>query len=162
MSGCPSAEDLLLSHAERTGEHARGCVACQSLLAEHEALERALFQLTDPAPPADLVSRVMASVRAAPVPAPVNVRLALGIVAVALAAGVALLLASDAALGQMGGTLARLLLGARSFAGGLWTGVRALREGAALPVLVAMMLAFLASLAAVQRLVARPLPSSDT
>ncbi len=58
MNGCPELEALVLAQSEHDPDalaHLRSCPDCAAQVEEHRQLEKDLFRLVDPLPPADLV-----------------------------------------------------------------------------------------------------------
>jgi hypothetical protein len=107
---CPELEALLVAQAEGTGEfgeHVAGCSDCAALLEEHRQLEKDLFRLADPLPPADLVARVMQRVAAEPLPLRAEMRVGLSILAAALMAAVLSFVATHGPIGLLGASAAR-------------------------------------------------------
>src|SRR5687768_13541510 len=106
---CPDLEVLLTEAAEGNGpavEHAKGCVECGAVLEEHRQLEKDLFRVSDPFPPADFVQSVMAKVAVAPVPMSREVSTGATILGVSVALAVATIIVGDVNLGFFGVRLA--------------------------------------------------------
>jgi hypothetical protein len=161
--GCPELEVLFTELAQGAGvalEHARTCAACSALLEEHRQLERDLFRLADPRPPAVLVSGVMARVAAAPVPVWRELWTGLSILATSLVLGLLLFVSSDASLGWAGTAFVSVLDGGLALVGGLLSALRALWLTAAAPLAVMVGAFLVASLLALRRVVSAAVPSS--
>jgi hypothetical protein len=111
---CPDLETLLFSQLDGSTdcqEHLASCALCAALLEEHRQLEKDLFRLVDPPPPADLVARVMERVAAEPLPLRAEIRVGLPILAATLMAAVLSFVATRGSIGLVGATTARALLG---------------------------------------------------
>jgi hypothetical protein len=153
---CPELEELFSALAEGEGpalEHARGCDACTALLEEHRQLEKDLYRLADPLPPADFLHRVMAKVAAAP-PTPVRTELKVGlsILAVTLAAAVATFVLNHGNIGTLGAGLASALVGAKSVTLGGGNLLSILWKTAAIPMAASLSLVLMLSLFFLRRL----------
>jgi hypothetical protein len=121
------------------------------LLEEHRQLEKDLFRLSDPLPPADFVAQVMKRVAESPVKvSKADVATAAGIVSVTVALAVVALLAAGG-VGSVGLVLARLAVNVRDGLVALGSGLLALWKTAALPSVVALSMLLAASLAALVR-----------
>jgi hypothetical protein len=121
------------------------------LLEEHRQLEKDLFRLSDPLPPADFVAQVMKRVAESPVKvSKADVATAVGIVFVTVALAVVALLAGGG-VGSVGLVLARLAVNVRDGLVALGSGLLALWKTAALPSVVALSMLLAASLAALVR-----------
>jgi hypothetical protein len=123
---CPELEELFIALESGEGpalEHAGQCPLCTAIIEEHRLLEQDLDRLADPLPPPDLVHKVMVRVATEPTPVRRELVTGLSILAASLAAGLGLLLFSDAALSGAGTSLARLLVDGKAFfeAHALWS-----------------------------------------
>lgn len=110
---CPDLDTLLIEQEDGSGEaleHARTCPHCSALLEEHRQLEKDLFRLADPLPPADLVARVMQRVAAEPLPVRAEMRVGLSILAATLMAAVLSFVATRGPIGLLGVSAARAVL----------------------------------------------------
>jgi anti-sigma factor RsiW len=110
---CPELETLLFDQAEGTHEfqeHVAACPGCAALLEEHRQLEKDLFRLADPLPPADLVARVMQRVAAEPLPLRAEMRVGLSILAATVMAAVLSFVATHGPIGLLGASAARAVV----------------------------------------------------
>jgi anti-sigma factor RsiW len=151
---CPDLEVLFAQLDEGRGEaleHATGCEHCAAILEEHRQLEKDLFRLADPLPPADFVQKVMAEVALHPSPR-AEIQAGLGIWLVAIAACVVSLIALDVTPGFLGVKLAHALLMFRSFAFALADVVGTVWKVAAMPVTTALAGTLFVSLMMLRRL----------
>jgi hypothetical protein len=112
---CPDLEVLFGELADGSGaalKHASICEHCHAIIEEHRQLEKDLYRLVDPPPPATFVHQVMARVAAAP--APVRSELKVGLPIFALALGLAIaVLAFGGGLGSVGTLTASALVAAQ-------------------------------------------------
>jgi len=134
---CPDLEVLFAEVAEGRGpalDHSKTCPACAAVLEEHRELEKDLFKLQDPFPPANFVPQVMAKVAAAPVPASVELRTGFAILGSALALAFVIFVARGATAGQLGISVAHWAVELRAILVGLITGVAMAWKTAAVPV----------------------------
>jgi len=158
---CPELEALALAHQEGTGEYAEhlaSCPDCAGLLEEHRQLEKDLFRLADPQPPADLVARVMERVAAEPLPARVEWRVGLSIVVATLMAAVLSFVATRGPIGLLGASAARALLGWKTALWGLNNAVQLAWSTTAAPLTLSLCLLLFLSLVGLRR-VATPRPA---
>ena len=152
---CPDPEQLLLDLALEEPEaraHVAGCRDCASLVELHRQLEKDLLRLADPPPPPDFVHKVMARVQAQPVAPAREVWTFAGILAGTLAALGVLVLTDAGTAGAWGTRIASFVIGIRD---GLEMTAQAgalVWETAALPLMVAAMMALLTLTFAARRL----------
>ncbi|HEY8206336.1 MAG TPA: hypothetical protein VIG99_02565 [Myxococcaceae bacterium] len=147
---CPDLEVLFAQLTEGQGpalEHSKTCVACSAVLEEHRELEKDLFRLQDPFPPANFVPQVMARVAAAPVPASVELKTGFAILGGALALAFVILVARGATAGQLGISVAHWVVESRAILVGLVRGIAMAWKTASVP--LAGSLAFLLALSLV-------------
>jgi predicted anti-sigma-YlaC factor YlaD len=147
---CPELEVLFNELAEGHGpalDHSKTCPACAAVLAEHAELEKDLFRLQDPFPPANFVPQVMAKVAAAPVPSSVELKTGFAILGSALALAFILVVARGATAGQLGISVAHWVVEGRAILLALMRGVAMAWKTAAIP--LAATLAFLLALSLV-------------
>ncbi len=152
---CPDLETLFQAVADEHGEaldHARSCAACAEVMEAHRQLEKDLFRLADPLPPADLVPRVMARVAAEPPPVRVELRVGLSILAATLMATVLSFVATQGPLGLAGTNAARAFVTWRNALVGFSNGMHAVWSTAAAPLVVGLATLLLLSLVALRRL----------
>jgi hypothetical protein len=165
MSDCPDLELLFEELAQGSGpslEHARGCDRCSSLLEEHRLLEKDLYRLSDPLPPPNFTSLVMARVSAHHAPIRLNLLLGFGILAVALGLGAFMLVSGGVAgPGTVGIWAGSTLVTAKS----LWVGTGKVAEvmwsTAALPMTVSLGMVLAICLFALRKLVGDPASLSE-
>ena len=116
VEACPELEELFTQLSEGHGpalEHAKHCVVCSAILEEHRQLEKDLYRLADPLPPADLVHKVMAKVAAEPRPIAAEVRVGISILLAAGLLAVMSLLGTGIGAGTFGKELASFFVDAR-------------------------------------------------
>lgn len=158
-SDCPELEVLFAELDAGEGpalDHAAECEACAALMEEHRQLEKDLFRLADPLPPANLVPLVMARVATEPTPVRRELMTGIPILVASLVGGLALLFGSDAALARVGLRVGRVFVDGRVFAEGLGNGLSALWATAALPLVCVTATLFLLSLWGLRRLTDAP------
>lgn len=151
---CPDLELLFNELADGHGpalEHAASCPACAALVEEHRQLEKDLFRLADPLPPANLVSQVMAKVQQAPAPMSTEIRAAALIVLVALGLTFASFLARGIGLAQIGADLASLVLNGRAVLLALGSAMAAAWRTSALPLAIGLSFLLALSLVGLKR-----------
>ncbi len=152
---CPQLEQLFNDLAEGAGpalEHARGCDLCSGLLEEHRQLEKDLYRLADPLPPADFVHRVMEKVAAAPVPVRSELKVGLSILVFTLVAACAAFVLGDGGLGTLGAGAANAVVGLKSFTLGAQNLLTVLWKTAAVPTAVSLSFVLMISLLFLKRL----------
>jgi hypothetical protein len=151
---CPDIETLLIEQADGSGEaieHARACPDCAAQLEEHRQLEKDLFRLADPLPPADLVARVMFRVAAEPLPVRAEMRTGLSILAATLMAAVLSFVVTRGPIGLLGASAARALVTWKTTLWGLNNAVHAAWSTTAIPLAVSLSLILLLSLVGLRR-----------
>ena len=151
----PELEQLFEELAAGSGpalDHAAGCEQCSAVIAEHKELERDLFRMSDPFPPSNFVSQVMARVAAAPQPVRADVKTGVAIMLSALVLAVASFALVGGGLGQLGLVAADALLFVRELFLGLGHALGALWKTAALPMSVALTVVLSFSLYALRKL----------
>src|SRR5271156_1517651 len=107
---CPDLETLLLAQVDGSGdcqEHVASCPQCAAVLEEHRQLEKDLFRLADPLPPADLVAKVMQRGAAEPLPLRSEIRVGVSILAATVMAAVLSFVATRGPIGLLGASAAR-------------------------------------------------------
>jgi hypothetical protein len=152
---CPDLETLLLSHTEGTGEfseHVAGCPDCAVLLEEHRQLEKDLFRLVDPLPPADLVAQVMRRVAAEPLPMRAEMRVGLSIIAATLMAAVLSFVATHGPIGLLGASAARALVSWKTAFLGLNNAVQVTWSTTTIPLAVCLSFVLFLSLVGLRRI----------
>ena len=157
MSPCPELETLLLAAAEHDADavaHLRNCPACAALAEEHRQLEKDLARLVDPLPPMDLVPKVMARVALEPLPARVELRTGLAILACTLMAATLTFVASHGNIALLGTHTASSFVAWRNLLIGVREAMAALWSTAAVPVIVTMTGLVVASVLGLRRLAA--------
>jgi hypothetical protein len=115
---CPALEQLFTELTEGKGpalDHAATCARCKGILEEHRQLEKDLYRLADPLPPADLVHRVMAAVAAEPKPVGSEMRAGLFIFVGALVLAFVGFANSGISAGSVGSSVAEFIVSARAF-----------------------------------------------
>jgi len=159
---CPDLEVLFAEVAEGRGpafDHGKTCPACAAVLEEHRELEKDLFKLQDPFPPANFVPQVMAKVASAPVSASVELKTGFAILGTALALAFVILVARGATAGQLGISVAHWAVEVRAILVGLLNGVAMAWKTAAVPV-AAILAALLAlSLVGLKKLAGTDVPA---
>lgn len=140
--------ELTSSEAERT-----------DLLEQHRQLEKDLLRLADPLPPVDFVQKVMARVEAAPARAMSRAEIvsALSLVAGTLVLAVMTLVLTGS-LGGAGVFVAQVVIAVREAIGAMGSALAALWQTAAVPMVAALGMMIVVSLAALKRLAALPAP----
>jgi anti-sigma factor RsiW len=153
---CPDLETLFLRASEGDEEacaHLESCDACRELMEAHESLEHDLFRLSDPFPPAGFVPGVMAAIEAAPPPVRVELKTGLFILFAAVALGVAAVLAGPHVVAaELGSGTASSFLSLRDLVLGVFSGVAAIWQTAALPMLAVVSALLFGSLVGLRRL----------
>lgn len=129
-----------------------------ALREEHRQLEKDLARLADPLPPADFVTQVMARVAAAPARAITRGEAwrAAGVVTACLLLALVLFLGSGGAVGAVGLAVASAVLRLREGLVAVGSGLLAVWTTAALPLVAALSLMLVATLAALRRLAGAP------
>jgi anti-sigma factor RsiW len=153
--GCPDIELLFAEVAHGSGpllEHAHQCERCSAILEEHRQLEKDLFRLADPPPPANFTQQVMARVAAQPAPIHANVALGLAISVTAFGLGIFTLLSTGGGLSTVGTVAGSVLITAKSFWVGSQKAVSLLWATQALPMAVSLFVVLLLCLFALKRL----------
>lgn len=151
---CPDLETLLFSQVDGStdcAEHVASCPGCAALLEEHRQLEKDLFRLFDPPPPADLVARVMQRVAAEPLPLRAEIRVGLPILAAALMAAVLSFVATRGPIGLLGANAARALLSWKSAFFGLSSAMQIAWSTTTVPLAVCLSLVLFLSLVGLRR-----------
>jgi len=159
---CPELEVLFAELAEGHGpalDHGKTCVACAAVLAEHRELERDLFHLQDPFPPANFVRQVMAKVAAAPVPASVELKTGFAILGTALALAFAILVARGATAGTFGISVAHAVVELRAIMVGLVSGIAMAWRTAAVPLSATLATLLVLSLVGLKKLAGTDVPA---
>ncbi|MGQ0504316.1 MAG: hypothetical protein ACT4TC_03280 [Myxococcaceae bacterium] len=154
-NGCPELEALFNDLAEGQGpalEHAQDCVACSALLEEHRQLEKDLFRLADPLPPANFVHSVMAKVDQAPLPVRHELRAGFAIVASALVAAAAAFGLSHGNIALLSAGAASAIVGLQSFVVGSRDILSIIWKTAAVPASITLTLFSVLSLVFLKRL----------
>jgi hypothetical protein len=153
---CPDLEVLFTELDAGTGpalEHAATCPLCSAMLEEHRQLEKDLYRLADPLPPATLVATVMARVATEPTPLRRELWAGIPILVASLAIGLGLLITNDQALVRLGAALAAMVTDGTALLQGLASGANALWSTAAVPVATGLVLLLIVSLSGLKRLV---------
>ena len=151
---CPDLETLLVSQVDGSGdcqEHVSSCPNCAALLEEHRQLEKDLFRLVDPLPPADLVARVMQRVAAEPQPLRAEIRVGLSILAATLMAAVLSFVATHGPIGLLGAAAARSLVSWKTTLFGLNSAVQVAWSTTTVPLAVSLSLILFLSLVGLRR-----------
>lgn len=151
----PELEQLFQELADGHGpalDHAKDCEVCGAILADHKELERDLFRLADPFPPANFVSQVMAKVQTAPAPVHTDVKTGVAILVAALVLSVVSYVALGGGLAQLGLVAANGAMLVRDLVLGVGHALGALWKTAALPMSVALTALLAASLLALRKL----------
>ncbi len=151
---CPDFEALFAAQLEGTGEYAEhvgGCPDCAAILEEHRQLEKDLFRLADPLPPADLVARVMQRVAAEPLPVRAEMRVGLSILAATLMAAVLSFVATRGPIGLLGASAARAMVAWKTALWGLNNAVQVVWSTTAIPLTVSLTLLLFLSLVGLRR-----------
>ncbi len=154
-NGCPELEVLFFGVAEGDEElqaHARSCASCAAALEEHRQLEKDLYRLVDPLPPPDFTRLVMAKVAAAPVPVSREVKAGGGILLISLAMFVGFLVTGGATWAGAGAAFARAMLELRNLAIAIGSGLAALWNTAAIPLVAISFLVLASALFGLKRL----------
>jgi hypothetical protein len=155
MSDCPELDELFAELAEGSGPaltHAKSCAHCAELLEDHRQLEKDLFRLADPLPPADFVNQVMAKVAAAPTSLRTELIAGLSIFVATAVLAVLVLVLGDPQLGSVGVKLASQLVQLKAVAIAVMSAVFALWNAAAIPIAAGMTALVVASLMGLRRL----------
>jgi hypothetical protein len=157
MNGpCPDLEALFTQVAEGAGsalEHAQACPACSAVLAEHRELERELFHLSDPLPPASFVPAVMARVATSPAPARREIWVAMSVLATSVTASAIALFTRPGAVGHIGVSTAETARNSFVFMRGLEDNLGMLWRHAAVPAAGVLCVLLLVSLFGLKKLV---------
>jgi predicted anti-sigma-YlaC factor YlaD len=154
-NGCPELEQLFEQVAEGRGpllEHARGCESCSQILEQHRQLEKDLYRIADPLPPANFVNQVMVRVTAHHAPMRHNIVSALAIMAASIGAGIFAFVRSGYGLAEVGTSTASSFMAAKSLWLGLTTAVSALWSSAAVPLTLSMFAVLMLCLYGLKRL----------
>ncbi len=106
---CPQPELLFLPEG---AEHLASCDACRALAEMHRQMEKDLFRIQDPLPPADFVASVMARVEASRPPRQ-EVRQGFAIFASALAVALGSFVVMGGSPAELGVRLARAMISLR-------------------------------------------------
>jgi predicted anti-sigma-YlaC factor YlaD len=153
--GCPAPQALweaVQAQHPPALAHLASCPACAALLEEHRQLEKDLLRLVDPLPPADLVPRVLARIAQAPASRWRELRAGASILLTTLGCCALSLLLSAGSIGRMGAMAASSLARAHR----VWHGVshvaQVLWRASPTPLLVALSLLLVVSLAGLKRL----------
>ena len=152
---CPQLEALFVGVEEGNPDalaHARGCPDCAAVLEEHRQLEKDLFRLMDPLPPADFTQKVMSKVASAPVPASTELKAGLGILVVSVCLFVTFLFTGGRSVGDVGVGLAHALVQSQAVVVAVGSALQALWGTAALPVIAAALLVLASSLYGLRKL----------
>jgi hypothetical protein len=155
-SECPDLEVLFTELDAGKGpalDHAATCPLCSAMLEEHRQLEKDLYRLADPLPPATLVATVMARVATEPTPLRRELWAGIPILVASLAIGLGLLITNDQALVRLGAALAAMVTDGTALLQGLASGANALWSTAAVPVATGLVLLLIVSLSGLKRLV---------
>ena len=155
---CPEPEELFLDLAEDKPEaraHLASCSDCKALVELHRQLEKDLLRLADPQPPPDFVHRVMARVQAQPVAPARELWSFFGILAGTVAALVMLVAFDAATAGIWGERIASFAIGLRDAVEVVLHAGVVVWETAAVPVMVAAVMALLTLSFAARRYVGR-------
>ena len=154
-NGCPDLEQLFEQVAEGRGpllDHAHGCQSCSEILEQHRQLEKDLYRIADPLPPANFVNQVMLRVAAHHAPMRRNIVSALAIMAASIGAGVFAFVRSGYGLAEVGTSTASSFMTAKSLWLGVSTAVSALWSSAALPLALSMFAVLMICLFGLKRL----------
>jgi anti-sigma factor RsiW len=152
---CPELETLLLDQAEGSGEfseHVAACPGCAAVLEEHRQLEKDLFRLADPLPPADLVARVMQRVAAEPLPLRAEIRVGLSILAAAVMAAVLSFVATHGPIGLLGASAARSAISWKTSLWGLNSAVQVAWSTTPVPLALSLTFILFLSLVGLRRM----------
>ncbi|HZN93793.1 MAG TPA: hypothetical protein VFB81_13875 [Myxococcales bacterium] len=161
-SPCPDLEVLFAELTEGQGpalDHGKTCPACAAVLEEHRELERDLFRLQDPFPPASFVPQVMAKVAAAPVAPSVELRTGFAIIGAAVALAFIILVARGANAGQLGVGFAHAVMGLRTTLVALLSGIATAWKTAAVPLSASVATLLVLSLVALKKLAGTDVPA---
>lgn len=137
MTQCPDLEALFAELAEGAGpalEHGKSCPSCSAFLEEHRQLEKDLFRLQDPLPPAGFVPMVMQRVARAPAPVAAEIRTGVSILFLTVGLFVTFIVARGGSWGDVGSEVARGLVQTRFLLVGLLEGFVAVWKTAGVPV----------------------------
>lgn len=159
---CPDLEVLFTELEDGQGpavEHAKACPACAAVVEQHRELEKDLFRLQDPFPPASFVPQVMAKVAAAPVAPAVELRTGLGIVGATLALAFILVVARGATAGQLGVSFAHLVVELRTVLVALVGGIATAWKTAAVPLSASLAFLLVLSLVGLKKLSGTDVPA---
>jgi hypothetical protein len=151
---CPDLETLLFSQVDGSGdcqEHVDACSRCAALLEEHRQLEKDLFRLVDPLPPADLVARVMHRVAAEPLPLRAEIRVGVSILGATLMAAVLSFVATHGPIGLLGASAARALVSWKTMFFGLNNAAQVAWSTTTVPLAVSLSLILFVSLVGLRR-----------
>jgi predicted anti-sigma-YlaC factor YlaD len=135
---CPDLEALFADLAEGKGaslEHAKECPACSAMLEEHAEMEKELFRLSDPLPPASFVPGVMARIAASPQPARRELWAGMAVLSVALTAVAAAIFSQPDAVGHFGVAAAEAARNGANFLVGFEESLSLVWRHAAIPVM---------------------------
>jgi hypothetical protein len=152
---CPELEALLLDQAEGThefGEHVAGCAGCAAVLEEHRQLEKDLFRLADPLPPADLVAKVMQRVAAEPLPLRAEIRVGVSILAATVMAAVLSFVATRGPIGLLGASAARSFVAWKTSLWGLNNAVQVAWSTTTVPLALCLSVLLFVSLVGLRRM----------
>jgi anti-sigma factor RsiW len=141
MNPCPDPWELLegLDAGDPSAtQHLSTCEGCSALVEEHRQLEKDLYRLSDPLPPKDFVSNVMARVEEEPVPVGVELSWGLSILGAAAMLFVLAFVHSHGHVGATSAWVASSLVSARVVAGSLFFALGAAWHAAAAPLMVAL------------------------
>ncbi len=151
---CPELEALVVAQLDGTGEyseHVAGCPHCAAQLEGHRQLEKDLFRLADPLPPADLVAKVMQRVAAEPLPVRAELRVGLSILAATLMAAVLSFVATRGPIGLLGASAARSVVGWKTALWGLNNALQVVWSTTATPLTVSLCILLFLSLVGLRR-----------
>jgi hypothetical protein len=152
---CPDIEVLFTELAEGKGpalDHAKSCEACAAVLAEHQEMEKELFRLTDPLPPASFVPGVMARIAAAPAPARRELWSGMAVLSVALTAVAAALFSQPNAVGHFGAVTAEAARNGANLLLGLGESLSLVWHYGAVPVMAVVSALLMGSLFGLKKL----------
>lgn len=157
---CPELEALFEQLVDGHGpllDHARRCESCSAALEEHRQLEKDLFRISDPLPPANFLNQVMARVAVEhAAPSRANIVTAVAILAATIAAGVFGLVRGGFGVAQLGTGAASAFVTGKSLWVGMATGMSVLWTNAAVPLAISLFAVLMICLYGLKRLAGDP------